>query len=955
MCEVVYGASSLPRRYDALPPHPNDGPVLWLNQSLNSQWMFWVGLGNVDDTDPVAMRTAEAVIYLARRIRMKYNEVTGRIDETLEGKIMTTDSALPTKRLFRQRRPVRGERVCYRFDVASVNRFGSQGFLRNEIVFHPAQFGLEVNSAQQTDPCWQRLCSAGGESTGLLTAAAAAADLRLRVDTQEWSWQHLHWTYNITWNLLAKSRCQRVLLTTPRIDHERCGNDQELLLVEDNAWLLVKNLVEQCNFTITVIDLPSGRNSTVEFRTPSRDVIQQARDINIGDLLLDTRVSPQRSDHLFLATNVSWRQPYDMKLLRGFCLQLFERSSTDDIPHPRPTYSQCRDSRIQPIYQYDAMYTKKLVRLKPGTIYELEIATMVSNSFFTFSSSLVFTTPKLQPSNLQLLSLNRSNAVVAWKFNPVRSVKQQGGRLYFAWLEVPHDSLLATEIDQQLDNQEEETDSKAIQSRIIGQAQQRSTDDSGALQPASFLAFLSDWNLLREYVQKKTSFSGIRSIELHDSDTYSTDINGLTAGRLYAVVIFGPNVHGRPGIPSLQLAFKTEKPDGDNSSDDTGPDPRGASGSSNGGGSFWTKGHVASVVVPSAGIVLILVVVVMILVIVYLCRQRSRGYPTSAQHGNAALVRKRSVGDVIMTSSSMHPSGGRDSSACFRRQKADSGSLGGGSGSVISRPATWIAHDANAVPMLHFSAHADNHEPSARSLACGAGGGGGGGVGTTIVTTMAAGSSSGVGADVTYSSLSAMSSPVHYGGTRRVSSFSGVGSPGHSRNQTLSVPPGDGREGPSIELRRAPSGRSCVHAVEFSAIRPGSPNHPLAGSIASPEHKNIFLSTIYGESVFNHDSLRRSKSSMAAIGGGSPAPTSSAVSASSSSSSQPPRTAPKPFKFGGEGGSARDHHRPYCVTTTSTACSAPRVSTCTISVSNANESALASFRAPDSTATAAAS
>eukprot|EP00117_Sycon_ciliatum_P042188 scpid102172/ scgid4946/ len=149
--------------------------------------------------------------------------------------------------------------------------------------------------------------------------------------------------------VLAKSRCQRVLLTTPRIDHERCGNDQELLLVEDNAWLLVKNLVEQCNFTITVIDLPSGRNSTVEFRTPSRDVIQQARDINIGDLLLDTRVSPQRSDHLFLATNVSWRQPYDMKLLRGFCLQLFERSSTDDIPHPRPTYSQCRDSRIQPV------------------------------------------------------------------------------------------------------------------------------------------------------------------------------------------------------------------------------------------------------------------------------------------------------------------------------------------------------------------------------------------------------------------------------------------------------------------------------------------------------------------------------------------------------------------------------------------------------------------------------
>ena len=57
-----------------------------------------------------------------------------------------------------------------------------------------------VNSAQRTDPCWQRLCSAGGESAGPLTAAAVAADLRLRVDTQEWSWQHLHWTYNITWN-----------------------------------------------------------------------------------------------------------------------------------------------------------------------------------------------------------------------------------------------------------------------------------------------------------------------------------------------------------------------------------------------------------------------------------------------------------------------------------------------------------------------------------------------------------------------------------------------------------------------------------------------------------------------------------------------------------------------------------------------------------------------------------
>ena len=55
-----------------------------------------MGLGNVDDTDPVAMRTAEAVIYLARRIRMKYNEVTGRIDETLEGKIMVRPSGWKT-------------------------------------------------------------------------------------------------------------------------------------------------------------------------------------------------------------------------------------------------------------------------------------------------------------------------------------------------------------------------------------------------------------------------------------------------------------------------------------------------------------------------------------------------------------------------------------------------------------------------------------------------------------------------------------------------------------------------------------------------------------------------------------------------------------------------------------------------------------------------------------------
>lgn len=136
---------------------------------------------------------------------------------------------------------------------------------------------------------------------------------------------------------------------------------------------------------------------------------------------------------------------------------------------------------------------------------------------------LTFTPAELTPSNVQLLSLNRSSskATIGWTFNKVMSLREQGGKLHLVYLEVPPNSFLAKEIEEEQAEANApilyESSTEGVETRLIGESRQRKmVDQSGSVVPASTLSALSDWSTLQQFVASNSSHSGTLELELQD-------------------------------------------------------------------------------------------------------------------------------------------------------------------------------------------------------------------------------------------------------------------------------------------------------------------------------------------------------------------------------------------------------------------------------------------------------
>ena len=134
---------------------------------------------------------------------------------------------------------------------------------------------------------------------------------------------------------------------------------------------------------------------------------------------------------------------------------------------------------------------------------------------------------------MQLLSLNKAKdtAVIGWTFNEVMSLREQGGKLHFVWLEVPPNSFLARDLEEE----EQEVDTERLgetsleggYARVVQERRRKTTlDETGGIVPSSALSSLSDWSTLQQYISSNTSHSGVLEVELQKK--VSEDVRGNT-------------------------------------------------------------------------------------------------------------------------------------------------------------------------------------------------------------------------------------------------------------------------------------------------------------------------------------------------------------------------------------------------------------------------------------------
>ena len=70
---------------------PKSGPQPIISHSLSSQWLVWVGLEHIDETDPVAVRDAQAVLYIVRRLQLRYVAEKDSVEEVVASQYLVSN------------------------------------------------------------------------------------------------------------------------------------------------------------------------------------------------------------------------------------------------------------------------------------------------------------------------------------------------------------------------------------------------------------------------------------------------------------------------------------------------------------------------------------------------------------------------------------------------------------------------------------------------------------------------------------------------------------------------------------------------------------------------------------------------------------------------------------------------------------------------------------------------